>query len=184
MDKDSIGKRISVLRKAHGLTQKELAEKLSISNKTVSRWETDEGYPDVTILSNVAKALETTTDYLLYGKDEKTSVEKEHGSELFFRIALLCLGLMILHFISWGLFYLAYKAGMGSESFGKTLSYIGVYFWSICPIAAGIGTGIDIIFGVLDKNKKKIKRGAILLFLAVVLRIVGPMIYLTMTVVI
>lgn len=103
---------------------------------------------------------------------------------MFFMIALVCLGLMILHFITWVLFYFAYKAGMGSESIGKTLSHIGVYIWSIFPVAAGIGSGIDIIFGVLEKNKKKIKRGAILLFLTVVLRIVGPMLYMTMTVVI
>lgn len=46
MEKKTIGSFIAALRKANGLTQKELAEKLNVSDKAVSRWERDECYPD------------------------------------------------------------------------------------------------------------------------------------------
>ena len=41
MEKATIGGFISILRKANGMTQKELAEKLNVSDKTISRWERD-----------------------------------------------------------------------------------------------------------------------------------------------
>ena len=45
MEKMTIGKFIAALRRAHGMTQKELGEKLYVSDKTVSRWERDECTP-------------------------------------------------------------------------------------------------------------------------------------------
>ena len=59
------GANIADLRKKKGLTQAQLAEMLNISNKTISRWETGEGYPEVTLLSPLAKALGITVDELL-----------------------------------------------------------------------------------------------------------------------
>ena len=59
------GAKIADLRKKKGLTQAQLAEMLNISNKTISRWETGEGYPEVTLLSPLAKALGITVDELL-----------------------------------------------------------------------------------------------------------------------
>lgn len=47
MDKERIGKLISNKRKELGLTQKQLAEKLFVSDKAVSNWETGKGYPDI-----------------------------------------------------------------------------------------------------------------------------------------
>ncbi|MBR6585629.1 MAG: helix-turn-helix transcriptional regulator, partial [Firmicutes bacterium] len=45
MNSKLFGEKISALRKAKGLTQAQLAESLNVSNKTISRWETGEGYP-------------------------------------------------------------------------------------------------------------------------------------------
>ena len=67
------GIKIAELRKKKGLTQTQLAEMLNISNKTVSRWETGEGYPEITLLSPLAKALGVTTDELLAEHEEGTS---------------------------------------------------------------------------------------------------------------
>ncbi|MEF2783199.1 MAG: helix-turn-helix transcriptional regulator, partial [Clostridium sp.] len=50
MKKEVFAKRLVNLRKKKGYTQAELAEKLNVSNKTVSRWETAEGYPDISLL--------------------------------------------------------------------------------------------------------------------------------------
>ena len=60
-----IGARIASLRKLKGITQSELAEILLISNKAVSKWETGQGYPDITFLPKLAKLFNVTIDFLL-----------------------------------------------------------------------------------------------------------------------
>lgn len=64
MTQAEFGKRISKLRSEAGMTQSELAEKLSVSSQAVSKWETGGGYPDVEIIPQLAKILDTTTDFL------------------------------------------------------------------------------------------------------------------------
>ena len=68
MEKKTIGKFISALRRAHGMTQKELGEKLYVSDKTVSRWERDEGAPDLTLIPVIAEIFGVTCDELLRGE--------------------------------------------------------------------------------------------------------------------
>ena len=74
MEKKTIGQFISVLRKANGMTQKELAEKLYVSDKTVSRWECDESTPDLALIPVLAEIFQITTDELLRG--ERKNPEK------------------------------------------------------------------------------------------------------------
>lgn len=68
MEKKTIGKFIAVLRKANGLTQAELAEKLFVSDKTVSRWERDESTPDLELIPVIADLFGVTTDEILRGE--------------------------------------------------------------------------------------------------------------------
>lgn len=65
MSTDTIGKRIQTLRKEHGLTQKQLAEQLGVTPQAVSKWETDESCPDISILPALANLLGVSTDALL-----------------------------------------------------------------------------------------------------------------------
>lgn len=51
------GAAIKRLREAKGMTQTQLAEKLCVSDKAVSRWETGKGFPDITLIEPIAKAL-------------------------------------------------------------------------------------------------------------------------------
>lgn len=74
MEKKTIGKFISALRRANGMTQKELAEKLFVSDKTVSRWECDECTPDLTLIPVIAELFGVTSDELLRG-ERKTGEE-------------------------------------------------------------------------------------------------------------
>lgn len=74
MDAKEIGRFICSLRKDKGLTQSALAELLNISNRTVSKWETGEGLPDISLLPDLAKVLGVTTDEILEGK--KVPAEK------------------------------------------------------------------------------------------------------------
>lgn len=68
MEHKTIGKFITTLRKANGLTQKELAEQLNVSDKTVSRWERDEGAPDLSLIPVIAELFGVTCDELLRGE--------------------------------------------------------------------------------------------------------------------
>lgn len=68
MEKKTIGSFIATLRKANGLTQKQLAEKLCVSDKAVSRWERDETMPDLSLIPVIAEIFGVTTDELLRGQ--------------------------------------------------------------------------------------------------------------------
>lgn len=70
MDNISTGKRIAELRKSKGLTQQELAERLNLSNKTISKWETGAGSPDISNLLILAETLNVSVDELLRGELE------------------------------------------------------------------------------------------------------------------
>lgn len=59
---------IRELREKNCLTQAELAEKLYVSDKTVSKWENGKGYPDVTLLEPIAKVFDISVAELLAGK--------------------------------------------------------------------------------------------------------------------
>ena len=77
MDAGKTGEFISLLRKEKALTQTELAEKLNISNRTVSKWENGDGYPDITILPELADILGVSVDELLNGEKEETFDNEE-----------------------------------------------------------------------------------------------------------
>ena len=62
---ETLGKRISARRKALGLTQDALAERLGITAQAVSKWENDQSCPDITMLPRLAEIFRCTTDELL-----------------------------------------------------------------------------------------------------------------------
>ena len=68
MDAKATGVSIAALRKKCGLTQSELAKKLNISDKTISRWENGLGFPEVTQFPALAKIFGVTVDYLMTGE--------------------------------------------------------------------------------------------------------------------
>jgi len=70
----SIGKTIAELRKAKGWTQVELAEKLGVSDKAVSKWESEGGFPEITQLPVLASIFDVSIDYLMTGKAPETEV--------------------------------------------------------------------------------------------------------------
>lgn len=81
MERKSIGQFIAALRKANGLTQKQLADKLNVSDKAISRWERDETAPDISLIPIIADIFGVTCDELLCGErkinNENSSVSDE-----------------------------------------------------------------------------------------------------------
>ena len=68
MEKKSMGSFLTALRKASGLTQKQLAERLNVSDKAVSRWERDECAPDLSLIPVLAEIYGVTSDEILRGQ--------------------------------------------------------------------------------------------------------------------
>lgn len=75
MARKSIGQFISALRKANGMTQKQLAEKLNVSDKAVSRWERDESAPDLSLIPVIAEIFGVTSDEILRGERKNPDSE-------------------------------------------------------------------------------------------------------------
>ena len=72
-----IAKNIQKLRQEKGMTQLELAEKLSYSDKTVSKWERGDSLPDIVVLKTIADIFEVTLDYLVEEEHDGKPVTKE-----------------------------------------------------------------------------------------------------------
>lgn len=73
MNSKTVGAKIVKLRKERAYTQAALAERLNVSNKTVSRWETGDGFPEISLLPKLAAELGISVDELLSENDiEKT----------------------------------------------------------------------------------------------------------------
>ncbi len=77
MDAKLTGSFIAERRKQKGLTQRELAEKLQVTDKAVSRWETGKGLPETSLLKPLGNLLGVSVGELLAGK----TIEEEHIKE-------------------------------------------------------------------------------------------------------
>ena len=85
MDQAKIGKFIGELRKEKDLKQSELAEKLGVTSKTVSRWETGKYMPDLSLFTDIAQILGVTINELLQGE---SVIKKKNSSSIEIEITL------------------------------------------------------------------------------------------------
>lgn len=69
MSPETVGKRIAALRKERGMTQKELAQQLHVTDKAISKWERGLNFPELTLLEPLATVLDTTVIHLLSLED-------------------------------------------------------------------------------------------------------------------
>lgn len=74
MNQEKIGKFIAKLRKEKNMTQEQLAEKLGVSNKSISRWENGTTMPDYSLLKDICNELDTNINELMSGE----KIEKEN----------------------------------------------------------------------------------------------------------
>lgn len=90
MDQYVTGAAIKALREAVKLTQSQLAERLSVSDKTVSKWETGRGYPDITLLEPIAAALRVSVAELLSGRTVVNTNVSANMRRCHFYVCPLC----------------------------------------------------------------------------------------------
>ncbi len=90
---ETIGNRISRLRKEHGMSQETLAEKIGISPQAVSKWENDQSCPDISLLPQLAKLFDVTVDELLTGNSSEVRMvpkaERKRMEDLTLRVKVL-----------------------------------------------------------------------------------------------
>ncbi|TCT17039.1 transcriptional regulator with XRE-family HTH domain [Natranaerovirga pectinivora] len=133
----SIGSFIASLRKANGMTQQEVADRLLVSNKTVSKWERNESYPDITLIPVIAEMFDVTSDEIINGgrisKDNLNTANKNSKTEKqtkrlfdttrtkFKNMSAIALALVLLGLIS--LFTIAYSTHRPIIGFGVFLVF-------------------------------------------------------------
>lgn len=172
MDTKKIANFIKTKRKEKNLSQEKLAQKLFVTEKAISRWETGRGTPDISLLIPLAKALSVSVSEILTGEKKESTEEiinyheirKKEKYNIFFKIAICCYILSLFLF----LFYL--KLDYSKEH----LSYI-------IQLLFIIGSSLLVIIGThlyenncLDKieEKNKIKKGtmiAVFIYYAILL---------------
>lgn len=93
----SIGETIATLRKQKGMTQNELAEKMNVTDKAVSKWERDLSCPDVNTISKLANILDVSVEELLKAKkkDEPNTKIKDLIN-LIFKAVALAMGIAVV----------------------------------------------------------------------------------------
>lgn len=84
------GKAIKELRERRKITQKELSEKIGVSDKTVSKWETGKGLPDIGIIEELAKALGVSIAELLTGDFRENGNQSANMRKMCFYVCPVC----------------------------------------------------------------------------------------------
>lgn len=74
----SMGTRIKELRKIKNISQEELANKLSVSRQTISKWESDIVSPDINNMEMISKFFEVSIDYIINGKENNTLTKQNN----------------------------------------------------------------------------------------------------------
>lgn len=157
MDKKTIGSFLSVLRKANGYTQKQLAEKLNVSDKTLSKWERDKSSPDLSVIPVLAEIFGVTCDEILRGERKNfetasgensrrdNSVVKSHilsGAYEKKQYIIIFLIIAIISFISMPFICVIYSSSLFSN-----MPIIPILFFSFIIV-------LVLIFDVLGKKIK------------------------------
>ena len=94
----SIGETIASLRKQKGMTQNELAEKMNVTDKAVSKWERDLSCPDINTISKLADILDVSVEELLKAKKKENSntAKMKDLINLIFKAVALATGIAVV----------------------------------------------------------------------------------------
>ena len=96
--KKTLGMMIAELRKQHGMTQLELAEKMGVTDKAVSKWERDLSCPDINSLPNLAEILGVSVDELMQIKKEaeKPTQSVQEIIQMVFKAVPMAMGVAVV----------------------------------------------------------------------------------------
>lgn len=94
MNKQTLGAAIAAYRKKNNMTQLELATKLNVSDKAVSKWERDLSCPDINTISQIAKIFDISVDELM--QTNKKTVNKENIIALICKAVALAMSIAVI----------------------------------------------------------------------------------------
>ena len=157
MNLDKISNFIKLKRKKLGLTQEELAQKLFVTEKAISRWETGRGTPDISLLIPLAKILNVDVSELLNGENKIEEVikynelNKKYKFNLPFKLIILFYILSILTF----LIYLRFEYDPHIE-LNYFIRLILIIISSVFIIIGNLIYSNNYVEKLSDKNKVKI----------------------------
>jgi len=125
MSSKSIGEIISFLRKEKGMTQSELAEKMNVTDKAVSKWERNLSCPDINSIPRLAEILDISTDELLNAQ-KKNDLNSNRINEI---LDLILIGIGLAMGVSTIVISILDKIDMHSiiTMLGMGLSFMGIY---------------------------------------------------------
>lgn len=160
MEQKTIGGFLAALRKANGMTQRELAEQLNVSDKAVSRWERDESAPDLSLIPVIAELFGISCDELLRGERrspadrlEETTDKKAQKQRKYLLASSLSRS-RNRSLLSAALALTGLIAAMICN-FGFLRAYIGFFVSCVFYLGAGIAQAIVLssaLFSVSDEN--------------------------------
>ena len=144
MNQENIGKFLRELRKEKGLTQEQAAEKLNVSNRSISRWETARTMPDFDLLLELGRMSEVSIEELLEGRrteDHEVSMDRtlrqiaEYNNTkrdrlLHRQLILACIGVL-----AWIVFLGLELLGMADSGWSE----------AVASAAAGIAFGMSMV---------------------------------------
>lgn len=90
MDCNKVGRLLLNLRKERGMTQKQIADMMNISDKTISKWERGLGCPDVSLLGELSKIFEVNIEKILAGDLEPNTIESGNLKRIKFYVCPNC----------------------------------------------------------------------------------------------
>ncbi|MCL1965471.1 MAG: helix-turn-helix domain-containing protein [Firmicutes bacterium] len=138
----NIADRIQNLRKAKGISQEELADKVGVSRQAVSKWESEQSVPDIDKIIVMSDYFDVTTDYLLKGiETEKQADAKAVNASIFVIVAT------VLNFIG-----LILSCAVWYEKQAATALVIGLVFMALGCMVFAIGLASS------TRNVNKAKR--------------------------
>ncbi len=118
MEQTTMGTRIASLRREKGMTQAELAEKMGVTDKAVSKWERDLSCPDVSSLPRLAEIFGTTVDALMQSQPSRNREKKEE-------LSLLISTILKSIPVAMGVAVVVLSA-MGALNFNSAVSMLGI----------------------------------------------------------
>ena len=137
MNEMQVGQTIAALRKAKGMTQKDLAQQLHVTDKAVSKWERGINFPELSLMEPLATVLDTTVIHLLSLEDASnhevastvSSLSNQERQKLVKdlrarSIANLCIGLLLLFALVYA-GYTLHKHGIYGTIQGLTTGMCG-----------------------------------------------------------
>ena len=152
MNQEKIGKFIATLRMEHSMTQKKLAQRLGVSDKTISKWETGRGLPEISIMKSLCETLDVSMNELLSGDRLDVSSYREKAEEnlatLMHRRSYKKVAIHIA--ISTALFLVPFLVfPLAAEKIVPPLSIPIILFWSTLLIVGNFIAGIT--YGIMTK---------------------------------